>query len=142
MNILALLTPKIQTLYLESDCTFRQALEKFDFHKFSVVPLIDENGYFVTTISEGDLLRHIKKCDEFSLDMANKIHILDVERYRPYKALDISTDYQTIVELSLSQNFVPIVDDRGVYIGIIRRKDVIRSLQKWLLTNSFVYGKI
>ena len=130
MNILALLTPKIQTLYLNSNCSLRQAIEKFDYHKFSVVPIIDEHGKFITTLSEGDLLRYIKKCGDFSLDESNKIQLLDIERYRPYKALDISTDYETIVELSLSQNFVPIVDDRGVYIGIIRRRHVIESLRK------------
>lgn len=130
MNILALLTPKIQTLYLNSNCSLRQAIEKFDYHKFSVVPIIDEHGKFITTLSEGDLLRYIKKCGNFSLDESNKIQLLDIERYRPYKALDISTDYETIVELSLSQNFVPIVDDRGVYIGIIRRRHVIESLRK------------
>lgn len=130
MNILALLTPKIQTLYLNSNCSLRQAIEKFDYHKFSVVPIIDDHGKFITTLSEGDLLRYIKKCGDFSLDESNKIQLLDIERYRPYKALDISTDYETIVELSLSQNFVPIVDDRGVYIGIIRRRHVIESLRK------------
>ena len=130
MNILALLTPKIQTLYLNSNCSLRQAIEKFDYHKFSVVPIVDDHGKFITTLSEGDLLRYIKKCGDFSLDESNKIQLLDIERYRPYKALDISTDYETIVELSLSQNFVPIVDDRGVYIGIIRRRHVIESLRK------------
>ena len=130
MNILALLTPKIQTLYLNSNCSLRQAIEKFDYHKFSVVPIIDDHGKFITTLSEGDLLRYMKKCGDFSLDESNKIQLLDIERHRPYKALDISTDYETIVELSLSQNFVPIVDDRGVYIGIIRRRHVIESLRK------------
>lgn len=130
MNILALLTPKIQTLYLNSNSSLRQAIEKFDYHKFSVVPIIDDQGKFITTLSEGDLLRYMKKCGDFSLDESNKIQILEIERHRPYKALDISTDYETIVELSLSQNFVPIVDDRGVYIGIIRRRHVIESLRK------------
>ena len=130
MNILALLTPKIQTLYLNSNSSLRQAIEKFDYHKFSVVPIIDDQGKFITTLSEGDLLRYMKKCGDFSLDESNKIQLLEIERHRPYKALDISTDYETIVELSLSQNFVPIVDDRGVYIGIIRRRHVIESLRK------------
>ena len=117
-------------MYLNSNSSLRQAIEKFDYHKFSVVPIIDDQGKFITTLSEGDLLRYMKKCGDFSLDESNKIQILEIERHRPYKALDISTDYETIVELSLSQNFVPIVDDRGVYIGIIRRRHVIESLRK------------
>ena len=33
-----------------------------------------------------------------------------------------------IVKLSLEQNFIPIVDDRNVFIGIIKRKTIIDML--------------
>lgn len=60
MNIFNFLTPKSETFYLSDQSTIRQALEKFDYHKFSIVPLLDEEGHYVTTLSEGDLLRFIK----------------------------------------------------------------------------------
>ena len=59
-NILNMLTPKMKTFYLDEDSTIRQALEKFDYYKFSVVPLINQKGEFISTISEGDILRFIK----------------------------------------------------------------------------------
>lgn len=129
-NVFTYLTPKNNTFYLESDSTIRQALEKFDVHKFSIVPLIDENGLFVSTISEGDILRYIKNHCDFNLSLAESVKIDDLEKYRPYKALSISTPIDEIVKLSLEQNFVPIVDDRGMYIGIIKRKTIIDSLLK------------
>lgn len=128
MNILSYLTPKSATFFLDNNATVRQALEKFDIHKFSIVPLIDENGNFVSTISEGDLLRFIKNNCNFDIKMAENTRISAIEKYRPYKALKISTPKEEIIRLSLEQNFVPIIDDRGAYIGIIKRKTIIDHL--------------
>ncbi len=128
MNILSYLTPKSATFFLDNNATVRQALEKFDIHKFSIVPLIDENGKFVSTISEGDLLRFIKNNCNFDIKMAENTRISAIEKYRPYKALKISTPKEEIIRLSLEQNFVPIIDDRGAYIGIIKRKTIIDHL--------------
>ena len=127
-NILNMLTPKMKTFYLDADSTIRQALEKFDYYKFSVVPLINQNGEFVSTISEGDILRFIKNDNNFDLSKAETTRISIIEKYRPYKALSISTPMKEIVKLSLEQNFIPIVDDRNVFIGIIKRKTIIDML--------------
>ena len=50
MNIFNFLTPKSETFYLSDQSTIRQALEKFDYHKFSIVPLLDEEGHYMTTL--------------------------------------------------------------------------------------------
>lgn len=125
-NIISFLTPKINTYYIESNSTIRQTLETFDVHKFSVVPLIDKNGAFVSTVSEGDILRFIKNECHFDLKVAESKYIEDIVKYRPYKALPISTPLGEIVKLSLEQNFIPVVDDRGMYIGIIKRSTIIK----------------
>lgn len=127
-NVLSFLTPKMNTFYIEADSTIRQALEKFDYYKFSVVPLIGKNGEFVSTISEGDILRFIKNDNNFDISKAESTKISEVKKYRPYKALPISTEMNEIVKLSLEQNFIPIVDDRNIYIGIIKRKTIIDLL--------------
>ncbi|MDE6241774.1 MAG: CBS domain-containing protein [Anaeroplasmataceae bacterium] len=126
MNIISLLTPKDKTFYLDSKATIRQALEKYDYHKFTVVPLIDKEGHYVSTLSEGDILRYIKNNCNFDLDLAESQSVDFIDKYRPYKALDISSSIQEVIKLSFEQNFIPMVDDRGMYIGIIKRKGIIR----------------
>lgn len=126
-NIISFLTPKINTYFIEANSTIRQTLETFDVHKFSVVPLIDDLGTFVSTISEGDILRFIKNECNFDIKVAESKYIKDIDKYRPYKALPISTPLDEVVKLSLEQNFIPIVDDRGMYIGIIKRKTIIEN---------------
>lgn len=127
-NILMFLTPKEDTFYLKSDCTIRQVLEKLDYYKFSVVPLINDEGDYVTSVSEGDILRYIKNNASFSLKTAEDICVFDIPKYRPYEALSILTPFDDLIKYSLEQNFVPVVDDRGKYIGIVKRRNIIDKL--------------
>ena len=125
MNIFTILTPKSQTEFIEYDSTIRQALETFDFHKFNVVPLIDDEGKYVSTVSEGDILRYIKNVAKFNIEVAENVKINTIEKYRTYQAITIDSSLDEVLQLSISQNFIHIVDDRGMYIGIIKRKDII-----------------
>ncbi|WP_139205787.1 CBS domain-containing protein [Halobacillus alkaliphilus] len=36
---------------------------------------------------------------------------------------------EDMLELSVNQNFVPVVEDQQVFIGILRRKDIIGYFQ-------------
>lgn len=130
MNVLNFLTPKNQTFYLNYKSTIRQALEKFDYHKFSVVPLIDDEGKYVSTCSEGDILRYIKNCANFDINKAENITIDSIIKYRPYQSLDINSPIRDVFMLASEQNFIPIIDDRGMFIGIIRRRNIIDYLTK------------
>ncbi len=128
MNVFNFLTPKNKTQYLQYNSTIRQALEKFDYYKFTTIPLIDSEGKFVTTLSEGDILRYIKNDCNFNIAKAESITIDQIEKYRSYQALTINTSIDTIIRLTLQQNFIPIIDDRGIFIGIIKRKTIIDYL--------------
>lgn len=128
MNLFQYFTPKSETHYLDPNATIRQALEKFDYHKFSVVPLVDGEGKFVSTVSDGDILRYIKNCAGFDIAVAEKVCVSEIERYRPYRACRTDESIEELFRLALDQNFVPLIDDRGVYIGIIKRKTILRYL--------------
>lgn len=125
MNIYKYLTIKENTHYININSSIRQVIEKFDFHKFSVVPLLDDNGKYVGTISEGDILRFIKNHSNMNLTLAESISIKDIDKYRMYKTLSIYTDEEHIFNLALEQNFIPMVDGRNVFIGIIKRKEIL-----------------
>ncbi len=130
MNIFAtdFFTEKSKTNYLTEETTIRQALEKFDYHKFSVVPIIGNEGNFITTVSEGDILRYIKNQANFDIKQAENIRVIQIEKYRPYLACRHNVSEDEIFKLALDQNFVPIVDDRNFFIGIIKRKSILNLL--------------
>ena len=123
-----LLTPKKMTIYLEDNVTIRQALERIDAHKFSVMPLVNEKGAYAGSLSEGDILRYIKNVVGFDIDKAEHVRINQIDHYRPYEALKINATFDDAFELSQRQNFIPVIDDTGNFIGIIKRKDIIKYL--------------
>lgn len=130
MDIFNFFTPKARTFYMLESATIRQALEKFDYHKFTVVPLIDDKGKYISTVSEGDILRYIKNEAEFDISVAQSVRLKNIEKYRPYQAIDLRVSMDEVLKLSLDQNFIPLTDDRGLYIGILKRKDIIAYLYK------------
>ena len=132
-SIISLLTPKKITFYILNTSTIRQALEKFDAHKFTIVPILDKNGKYRGTISQGDMLRFIKQKGSFNLEEAESISIKEIERYRSYRSLKIDAEFVEVLALSQEQNFIPIVDDSDTYIGIIKRSDIIKYLYKELM---------
>lgn len=127
-NIFSCLTTKKNTFYLSIDSTVRQALEKMDFHRYSVIPLLSKKGEYLTTISEGDLLRFLKNNAGFDIKKAEDTFVNDVEKYRPYRSIKNDASLEEIIELIINQNFIPVVDDRNIFIGIIKRSSIIKFL--------------
>ena len=132
MNVFDFITLKSDTSYIEYDSTVRQVLEKMDIYKLTNIPVIDKDGKYIDSISEGDVLRFMKNEANFNKRLTEKTPISKVSRYRPYKAIDIRSSFLELFNLSLEQNFIPIVDDLGTYIGIVKRKDIIKSLSKYI----------
>lgn len=132
MNILFFLTPKEKVSRVEDDDTLRQALEKMEHHGYSAIPLLSKDGKYIGTITEGDLLWCIKNNKFPSLKQMEDIPITSIHRHRDNEAINISLSMEELVDKITNQNFVPVVDDNDVFIGIITRKDVILYLANQL----------
>ncbi|MDF2880677.1 MAG: hypothetical protein K0R54_1234 [Clostridiaceae bacterium] len=130
MNIAFFLTPKSDVAFEYINSTMRQALEKMDFHKYTAIPIIDDEGKYVGTLTEGDLLRELKNTPNLNFNNTNKIIISDIPRRMHNKAVSINADIEDLISLSVNQNFVPVVDDNKVFIGIIKRSDIINYCYK------------
>lgn len=126
MNILFFLTPKSEVEFVYDDFSLRQTIEKMEYHRFSEVPVIDREGRYVSTITEGDLLWYIK--EEWNLDIreAENVRISGIKRKRKTTAVSVNARMEDLIEKAMNQNFVPVVDDNDTFIGIVKRKDIIR----------------
>ena len=76
MNILFFLHPKQEVAYVYDDCTLRQVLETMEHHKYASIPMLNRQGEYVGTITEGDLLWGMKKYTNLNLKEAEHIFIL------------------------------------------------------------------
>ena len=126
MNILFFLKPKETIEYIESTFSIRQTLEKLDVHGYSAIPIIDQDGCYLNTISDGDILMYLKNNTNLDLKKAEDLSILLVKIRRDVKSIKINENMEDLLELSLNQNFIPVVDDLNHFIGIITRKDIIK----------------
>lgn len=126
MNILFFLTPKSEVAYLYDDVSLRQALEKMEYHRYSAIPIISRNGEYIGTITEGDFLWEIKKRGGLDLRQAEEIPLTQVHRRMDNVPVNATSNMEDLVSMAMNQNFVPVVDDSNIFMGIIKRKDIIR----------------
>ena len=115
-----------ETAYLYDDCSLRQAIEKIEYHKYTAVPVLNKKGCYVGTLTEGDLLRIIKERYLLNYHEAEDIPLWQVPKRWNYESVNINSNIEDLIEMSMRQNFVPVVDDEGIFIGIIRRRDIIQ----------------
>lgn len=126
MNILFFITPKSEVACVYEDDSLRQALERMEFHKYASVPILRRDGKYVGTLTEGDLLWGIKNQYNLNLREAESIPVTAISRRMDYLPVNGKSNMEDLIDKVLNQNFVPVVDDRGYFIGIITRKDIIR----------------
>ena len=107
MNLFYFLTPKAEVAYLYNDFTLRQALEKMEYHRYSSIPILNRAGEYVGTVTEGDLLWFIKNNAGLDLSSAD-------------------TDIDHLIHAAMRQNFVPVIDGKNSFIGIVKRNALIQ----------------
>lgn len=127
MNILRFLTPKVEVEYIDIESTVRQGLEKMKFHGYAAIPVIDSEGKYKGTVTEGDFLWALYNNSNPDLKRLEKTELKTIIR-RDYQPVKASASIDEILSRAYYQNFVPVVDDRDVFIGIIKRKDIIKYL--------------
>lgn len=125
MNILFFLTPKSEVAYIYEDYTMRQALEKMEYHKYSAIPIIDKEGKYVGTITEGDLLWTLKNDFYLDLKSVEDVPIMNIKRRMDNAPVSVNANIEDLISKSMNQNFVPVIDDQKTFIGIIKRRDII-----------------
>lgn len=139
MNIAFFLLPKNDVVTVTLDSTLRQTLERMEFHRYSAVPILDRNGVYVGTVTEGDLLWYMKNSDgKINFETASKFHLRDVPLKMDIKPVSIEADMEDLINLAKVQNFVPVVDDMGRFIGIVRRSQIIEYCEKFVTRNTSV----
>jgi predicted transcriptional regulator len=127
MNALFALTPKKDVEFLYEDFTVRQALEKMEFHRYSTIPVIErKSGKYLYSLREGDFLWYLKD-RHLTFEEFSKHRINEIKPSRIMKPVGIDSDIDELYSLIIDQNYVPVIDDEGCFIGIITRKKVLDS---------------
>ena len=126
-NVLLLLTPKTELSCLKSNMNARQALEKMQAHSYMAIPVISEDGEYAGTLTEGDLLRKLVD-DDGDIDALEEYAVNEIVRKDYTPAVKVDAKIDVLAKMITEQNFVPVVDDRNILMGIVTRKRVLQEL--------------
>ena len=126
MNLFYFLTPKAEVAYLYDDFTLRQALEKMEYHRYSSIPILNRAGEYVGSVTEGDLLWFIKNNAGLDLSSAEDTPLMSIPRKHDYACVSIDTDIDHLIHAAMRQNFVPVIDGKNSFIGIVKRNALIQ----------------
>ena len=126
MNLLFFLTPKQDVAFIYDDFTLRQTLEKMEHHRYSSIPVLNRAGEYMGTITEGDLLWGIKKMVGLSIEAAEEIPVAAIPHKRDYKPVPVTTTMDELVAAAMTQNFVPVIDDKKSFIGLVKRNAILQ----------------
>ena len=131
-NILFFLTPKAMCAHLHDDYTLRQALEKMEVAGYSALPIINRRGEYRGTLTEGGLLWALKNLCYMDMRQAEAHRIMQIAHRKDNIPVRVNTSMQDLVERASTQNFVPVVDDKDTFIGIVTRRSIMKYCQQQL----------
>ena len=125
MNILFFLTPKEEVAHIMETDSVRRVLEKMEQHGYTAIPILSKNGKYIGTVTEGDLLWYLKEHDFPELPELEEIPITLIRRRRDNKPVNVQEKMGDLFEKMTNQNFVPVVDDDKVFIGIVTKVNIV-----------------
>ncbi len=134
--------PKSMVEYVTSDSTVRQALEKMRYHRYVAIPVIDRDGLYVGTLRNDDLLNFFLGEGALNSRAAERCGVVEIIDSAYVKPVFHNASMDELIERVKEHNFVPIVDDRGCFIGIILRRDILNYLLKFYNDNENDRGNL
>ena len=126
------MTPFSKLIYAKNGVTLKEANDIIWEHKLNSLPIIDDERRLVSFVFRKDYESH----KENPLELLDKdkryvvgagINTRDYQERVP-ALVNAGADINEILSTATKQNFVPVVDDRNVFIGIITRKTIIQYL--------------
>ena len=132
MNILFFLSPKQDLMYVYDDFTLRQTLEKWENNRYASIPVLNRRGEYVGTLTEGDLLWAMKNVCYMDMRQAEAHRIMEIYRRKDNVPVRVTTSMHELIDRASTQNFVPVVDDKDAFIGIVKRSSIVQYCKQTL----------
>ena len=128
--------PKSLVEYVTVDHTVRQAFEKMRFHRYVAIPVIDGEGRYVGTLHNNDIFAYFLDSGSFDARSAEGDRVGEVINRDYLLPVYHDASMDQLIEKVGEHNFVPVVDDRGCFVGIILRRDILNFLFNYYVNNN------
>ena len=135
MNIFRFIIPKSLVEYITVGSTVRQGIEKMRFHRYVAIPVLDGEGKYVGALRNDDVLKYILDRGVFNAKDAEAIPVTEVMERRSDSFVYHNASIEELIDRVKEHNFVPVADDRGCFVGLVLRRDVLNYLLKYYNQN-------
>ncbi len=125
MNIIKMMVPKSMTVFVHENDAARQGLEILSRCGYTAIPVLDESEHYIGSVTEGDFLRRLLAEGTADIRALERCRIGDVIREDFCPSISIDSDADTVIGAILDQNYVPVVDSRNTFCGIVTRRRLI-----------------
>jgi CBS domain-containing protein len=130
MNILYFIHPKDEVSYLTSTETLDAAVRRMRENRFTAIPVITKKGEYFGTVSDSDFLHFILEHGNTNEEFLAGYTVSDIVDKAKNPPAKVGSTLPAVMLQITDQNFVPVIDDRGMFIGIITRRDIIKHFYK------------
>ena len=99
---------------------------------FTSLPILNKKGEYCGTLTEGDLLWALKNLCNMDMRQAECHRIMEITHRKDNVPVKVNTSMHELIDRAARQNFIPVVDDKNTFIGIITRRAIIKYCQQEL----------
>ena len=128
MNVAFFLIPKSQVVWLPMHATLGQAIAQLEQSGCTALPLLDDDERYAGTVTEGDILRELMRASEpnqLNSSATEQVLLRQVQLRTNVRPVGIDAHMEELFGRAIEQNFVPVADSRGVFVGIVRRREIL-----------------
>ena len=135
MNIAYFLTPRQDVVTLYDDNTLRKGFETMRSSGYNSMPVTNRDNEYIGVVSVADFLWYLVSDDmddrgNIPISSIEGKYVKDIMDSSSYPAVSITASAEELMDRILSHNFVPVVDGRNSFIGIVTRHNVMKYYQE------------
>ncbi len=93
---------------------------------YSKIPVLDSEDHLVGLISLSNIVERMMDLTGFSMENIEGLTVADV--MKSMNCIKENDELESMLHLLVDQAFLPIVDDDNVFVGIITRKEILKSV--------------
>ena len=94
---------------------------------YSKIPVLNKEQQLVGLISLSNVVSEMFDTESINLERLAKVQVSDVMD-KNVKATMLPFNIEKILNLLVDSNFIPVVDEKEKFLGIITRKEILKSV--------------
>jgi predicted transcriptional regulator len=124
-----LVTPASEVAVVGANNTLDHALLLMTSNKYSVVPVIDEKSRMKGLISMPSIMEAIIGIEDVHFDQLGEITVDEIMTLE-YPVVQMDYELEDVLRTLVHHAFISVVDNEGVLIGIITRKEILTGTNR------------